>query len=419
MSRVQVEFGASIGQLQSAVDDVNSSLDSIKSHVEGVSEAFTALASLAGVALSFEGLKSSFEGLANFASQIQNAQARMGGTLEDMTTLAGIAQLTGTSFATMSSAIENASLTVQKSAADAYGPAAQGLKTFGLSARELTGIPIGDFFDKIQASVSRFNPSLTLTSNVQQAFGRGMAQLLPLLLQSKDDFDDMREAVEKAQSGLSAALPGISETEQKLNLLSLRSRAFAAQVFTTLKPAIDSAIDAFSSLTSSISADTIRDAANSVANSLVDIAASVARFFAPAGFSFDSFTSKFDYWIEKYRATAAEVQEIAAFFGNLFGGQQSQTTPGGGGNDPAARMTEQFAGIEAAAKRAHDAINAAIPTSGSWAAVGQDLARVNSETLNAAESFTKLNAVAADNGIKSRVAAEIEAINTEIALAEK
>ena len=237
-NRVSVEFGASTGELKSAIDEVNSSLDSIKSHVDGVASGLTSLAALAGVALSFEGLKAGFDSLAQFADQIQNAQAKMGGSLETITTLSGVATLAGVSFGSLTEEVARASLQVQRSTSDAYGPAAQGLKSLGLSVQALTNLPVDQWFAKVSDAVSRFNPSITLTSNVQQAFGSRFAELLPLLIQGSDHFRELQEAVQKAQQSLSAALPGISETEEKLNLLGLRSRAFAAQVFTWARKAL-------------------------------------------------------------------------------------------------------------------------------------------------------------------------------------
>lgn len=291
-NRVSVEFGASTGELKSAVDDVNASLDSIKGHVEGLTSGFQSLAALAGVALSFEGLKAGFNELAAFADEIQNAQSRMGGSLESMTTLSGVATLTGVSFRSLTQDVALANLQVQKSVSDAYGPASQGLRALGLSARELQALPTDKWFEKVSDAVSRFRPSLTLTSNVQQAFGRGMAELMPLLTQGGEHFREMQEAVKRAQVGLAATLPGISETEEKLTLLGLSSRNFAAQVFTVLKPAIDKAIDAFVSLTQSITSDDIRNAARVVASSLINLAASVAEFFVRVGVSVDGLKEK-------------------------------------------------------------------------------------------------------------------------------
>jgi hypothetical protein len=49
--------------------------------------------------LSFEGLKAGFDSLAKFADEFQNAQAKIGGSLESVTTLSGVATLAGVSWA--------------------------------------------------------------------------------------------------------------------------------------------------------------------------------------------------------------------------------------------------------------------------------------------------------------------------------
>lgn len=424
-NRVQVEFGASTGELKSAVDDVNSSLDSIKGHIEGLTEGFKSLGEIVGVALSFEGLKAGFESLAAFADQIQNAQAKMGGSLESMTDLSGIAAMTGISFQSLTQDVASASLQVQKSTSDAYGPATQGLKALGLSAKELSGLPTDQWFAKVSDAVSRFNPSMTLTSNVQQAFGHGFAQLMPLLIQGSEHFEELKEAVNKAQQGLASALPGISETEEKLTLLGLRSRAFAAQVFSTLKPAIDAAIDAFSNLTGSIKVDDIRDVANKIANSLIDIAANVASFLARTGVSIDQFKQKyagirlgFDVTIDGPAEKAIEwMARISGNYDRLKDRLSKPLTFTVGEADSGAgisNLEEQLKAIDEAAKRAHDAINGVVPVSGTWQALGQDMTRLNSEVLAAAEGFTKLNAAAANNSARNAVQALMARIDEEV-----
>jgi hypothetical protein len=429
-NRVEVQFGATTGELKSAIDEVNSSLDSIKSHVEGLTSGFQTLAGLAGVALSFDGLKAGFDSLAKFADEIQNAQARVGGSLESITTLSGVAALAGVSFNSLTEDVARANLEVQKSTSDAYGPAAQGLKALGLSAQSLTNLPVDQWFGKVSDAVSRFNPSITLTSNVQQAFGQRFAQLLPLLMQGSEHFQELQDSVRKAQEGLSATLPGISETEEKLNLMSLSSRNFAAQVFTVLKPAIDAAIDGFSKLTRSITIDDIRDAVNRIANYLIDLAASVARFMVEAGVQVDIFKGKLaslaSFKISLPAGDDEDIRGILTWMAKLTGNYDrvketlSKPLPaitfgGAGAEDPAARLPDQFKAIEDAAKRAHDAVNNFIPVSGTWQAVGQDMTRLNGEVLTAADSFTKLNAAAADNGGKNRLSARAIEIEEEIA----
>lgn len=426
---VKVEFGASTGDLESGVERVNASLDSIQSHLESLSDGFRMLGEIAGVAISFEGLKSGFQDLATYADSIQNAQAKIGGSLDSLTTLAGVATLAGVSFDALTEEVGRASLQVQRSTKDAYGPAAQGLKALGLSAQQLAGLPTDQWFEKVSDAVSKFNPSITLTNNVQQAFGAGFTKLMPLLMQGSDNFRELQEAVQQAQQGLASALPGISETEQKLSLLGLRSRAFAAQVFTALKPAIDAAIDGFGRLTASISVEDIRDAANKVANALIDIGASVATFLVNAGVQVDILKGKLNSLTgfklnlldkDDFPGIRSALGWMAQLSGNYdrLKGKLSEgleikiggATDGGGISD----VTNQLKAIQDAAQRAHDAVNGAIPVSGTWQAITQDMVRLNGETLTAAENFTKLNAVAADNGIKGRLSAQATAIEAEI-----
>jgi hypothetical protein len=432
-NRVSVEFGASTGELKSAIDDVNSSLDSIKSHVEGVTSGLQTLAGLAGVALSFEGLKAGFDSLAKFADEIQNAQAKIGGSLESVTTLSGVATLAGVSFRSLTHEVALANLQVQKSTSDAYGPAAQGLKSLGLSAASLSGLPVDQWFAKVTDAVSRFNPSIALTSNVQKAFGAGFSELMPLLIQGSEHFLEMQAAAQKAQEGLSSALPGISETKEKLDLMGLSSRAFAAQIFTVLKPAIDAAIDGFANLTRSITVDDIRNAANAVANYLVDLAASVAKFFLEAGIQVDLFKLKLASLAgtkvtliaeDDFPTIRAALGYLAQLSGNYDKVKDTLSKPltiGGteaNGNDIKATLDGQLQAIQEWSKKAHDAINGAIPVAGSWQALGQDVTKLNTDVLTAAASFTKLNAAAADDGARNRVTARAVEIEEEIA-AEK
>lgn len=428
-NRVQVEFGASVGELKSAVDDVNSSLDSIKSHVEGVGNAFVSLAALAGVALSFEGFKSTFDQLADFADQMQDAQARMGGSLEDMTTLSGVAKMTGVSFEALTQSVVNANRQML-SAKDGFSPTTQALNALGLSARQLQGLSTDAWFSKVSDAVSRFNPSVALTATVQQAFGQGMAALMPLLIEGGDHFAELEKQVRKAQAGLAATLPGLSETKEKLTVLGLQSQTFAAQVFTTLKPAIDAAIDGFARLVGSITTDDIRDAANKVANALIDIAAAVMRFFAQLGVTIDNFqnklsdTFKLDLNLGYIDGPAEKALEyMAKLTGNYERMKDTFSKPISLDFNPPASFPERFGGssiddelksIDAMASRAHDAVNSAIPHSGSWESVTQDIDRMSKSVQELGDSWTKANIVEPDAGLKSKMAAQAAAIEAEI-----
>ena len=356
----------------------------------------------------------------------------MGGSLQSMTTLSGVATMAGVSFQTLEQAVEAASLNVQKSTKDGFTPGAQALKILGLDARELQGLSTEQWFSKVADAVSRFNPSLNLTTTVQAAFGRGITSILPLLLEGSDGFDEMRQQVEKAQAGLAEAIPGISETKANLDLLSLSSRAFGAQVFSVLKPAIDGANDWFIELRESITPDMIRNAANSIANALIDIAAAVARFMAQAGVEVDQLKQTLNVfprlgidvaiegpaekaleWMARLSGNYDRLREMFAHPIEFTIGQSENFASrfDAAGGD---QLGEKLKGIEQWAQRAHDALNTAIPASGTWSAVAQDMTRLNTEVQATAESFTKLNAPATDFGIKTALAGQSTRIDAEI-----
>jgi hypothetical protein len=427
MAGVRVEISATTDKLQAGVDQASDILDSLSKSVDTVKDAFLALGAVTVGAVSFEGLKSTFDQLASYADSVQNMQATVGGSLESLTTLSGVASLTGTSFGGLGRDVSNAALEVQKAGKDAWTPGAQALRELGLSAKDLVGLPADQWLMRVSDAVTRFNPSAQLTANVTAAFGRGFAELMPLLMQGSDSFREMEASVRKAQQGLASTLPGISETEAKLTMLKLSSQAFAAQIFTALKPAIDSAIDGFAKLTQSVTIDDIRDTANSIANALVDIAASVAKYLVQAGVEVDLFKAKFaGLKITLPESDDREIRSALSWITWATGSYDhfketlSKPLPGitigtVGGDDPLAKLPEQLKAIEDGATAAHDKINNVLPVSGSWRATGQDMANLNREVLAAAESFGKLNAQSLNLGGRSGVEAAISGINAQIA----
>lgn len=418
---VQVRFSADVSNLVGGIGQINDAIST-------VSNSLKALAALAGVALTFEGLKSSFNDLAAFADEVQNTQAKVGGTIQSMTLFSGVATMAGVSFKSLADTYSSATTQLARAAVDGFDPTNKALATFGISAKSLIGIPVDEFFNRIAGAVSKFNPSIALANNVRTAFGAGMVEMIPTLIKGSEEFGDLQEAVEKAQKSLASALPGISETNEKLTLMSISSKAFAASVFTALKPAIDAAIDGFVKLTSSVSVETIRNVANQVANVLIDIAASVAGFFVRASAEIDNFTGKldslrprvgFDLTIDG--PAEALITWLAKISGNYDKLKDDLSKPlkfsigeadSGGAAPSLDVMNDRLRAIQESAEAAHTAINNMIPVSGTWQAAAQDLAQLNREVTSLADNFTRMNAkdVLATTG----TTAGIKAINEEI-----
>ena len=120
MAGVKVDISATTDKLQAGVDEANDILDSLKSQVDSVKNSFLSLAAVTAGALSFEGLKSSFDQLATYADSVQNMQAMVGGSLESLTTLSGVASLTGVSFTGLGRSVSEAALQVEKAGKDSW-----------------------------------------------------------------------------------------------------------------------------------------------------------------------------------------------------------------------------------------------------------------------------------------------------------
>jgi hypothetical protein len=298
---VQVQFIAAIGDLVDGIGKVRESLNGIKETADGVTEGLKKVAEVAGIAFSVEGLKNFIETMALLGSQTSDSMARLGQSAQQITVLQGVAQVSGLAFGDLQGSIEKAALTIQKSAKDAINPAAQGLKALGLNARELIGVPADQFFTRIADAVSKFNPSLTLTSDVTAALGRNTALMLPLLLQGSAHFKELSASVRQAQDGLARAIPGMAATYEKIQIMEISINSLGARIFSVLKPAIDAAITSFTSWIQSIDTKTIADAVNKIVEATTSamlsvglLGLSVVETFATASRGLDPFIRKLE-----------------------------------------------------------------------------------------------------------------------------
>lgn len=427
---VYVRFGAQLDELIDGVKQAKSAIESVGDSTDKITEGFRTLAEVAGVSLSVAGLKSFVETMSDLGSHTLDSMARLGQSAEQITTLQGVASVAGLSFETLQQSIEKGSLTVQKSLKDAYNPAAAGLKTLGLNAKELIGIPTDAWFSKVADAVSRFNPSLNLTNAVTLAFGKNAANMLPLLQQGSEHFQALQASVKQAQEGLAEAIPGMAEVHDKIAIMELSVQSLGARIFSTLQPAIEAAITSFTGLVQGINSDRIRDVANTIGNALIDIGQHVAEFLTQAGVSVDVLKGKL-------QSLAPSVEGyVDGFAGAIVRAAQHLDEPfvdvakkirdewsvpikfkfGGSDDaeDPTAKISEQLNAIRAKADAARSALNLAVPVSGTWQAAAQDVARLNGEVLAAAASFLKMNAAATNTGAKDQIGAQASRIEAEI-----
>ncbi len=411
---VYVRFGAQIDDLIDGVKGAKEAIESIGESTDRVSEGFKTLAEVAGLSFSIEGFKSFVESMAELGSHTEDSMARLGQSAEQITTLQGVASLAGISFEGLQQSIEKASLNIQKSTKDGYNPAAQALKVLGLGARELTGIPADQWFNKIADAVSKFNPSLNLTNAVTAAFGRGTAQMLPLLLQGAEHFNEMATAVKRAQEGLAAAIPGMADTHEKISLLTTSIQSLGARIFSVLKPAIDGAITSFTAWVQSIDTKTIANAVTQIVQYSTDAMLAIGNLSISLLETFARVSGGLDPLIKKI-----EVLALGAAIGQSFGGLKGAIA-GSGIAAAVAMFAEQYQKIPEVAAKVNVNLDAQREKLASIvASIKASFANLNLTAPEApAVKSQKLDASAIDAGAKNELAAQATKIEEEIAAEE-
>lgn len=394
MPGVNVTFGANIQPLVDGIGEVKSSIDSIADSARHLAEAL-------GVALTIRGVEDFVGHMADLGSQTESVASRLGVSNEKVVELTGFAKLGGESIQELGAEIERMSLQAQRSTRDGVNPQAQAFKVLHINTGELIGQPADQWFLRVADAVSRFNPSLNLTNAVMAAGGRGVAALLPVLLQGKEHVAEFMAAWQAASEGLAAATPGMAATHEKLLLLSQSTQSFGARLFTVLKPAIDAVIERLTQFFESWKSEDLRGIANTVGAATISIAQSIALFFVDAEEAWRKFISAINAGMPALHAAAGGVLLTIGQI-PLALEQFSEAAKGVGTAEPFAKIEADAeaarARINDLAKSSRDALAANVPKPGSTAALVQDFLQVQSAAQGAMTAMTRLNAAPINMG---------------------
>lgn len=303
------------GAIVGHINQIRFALQGLTSPIRGVRESLGGLAEVFLVGFGIERVIHFVESMAELGSQTESTSAILGISIDKVDELSGIAKITGTNFEALTHSLTTMSAHIQRSTSDAFSPATQALNILGLKAKDLIGLPADQYFDRIADAVSRFNPSLNLTNALTAIGGRSMAAMIPILSQGREKFEEMRKAVRDAQVGLSAAIPGMAETHEKISLLAISVQSLGARVFSVLKPAFDWFIDTLTKMVQKLTIKELKDFAtylvDKVGNAIID----VTVLFYELGISIDSVITK----MQRIFAGAA-IGGTLGLFGGPVGG---------------------------------------------------------------------------------------------------
>lgn len=224
MSEVKVRIGADTRELEQGVNRSKKALSELRGELrEGIS---TAAKWGAGIATAGA---AAFTALASKGLQAVDAQAKLSRqlstTTQSVATLSRAAELSGISMEQVSSGVRQFTVRLAQ-ATSGTGPAADALKTLGISAEELSAVPLDQRLEQITTAIQETVPASQQAAIAAQLFGEraglAFAQLNPeVLAQARAEaelFGTAISAVDAAKveaandafSTLNLALKGIS-----------------------------------------------------------------------------------------------------------------------------------------------------------------------------------------------------------------
>lgn len=239
---VKVMFGADISGLSNATSQVKDQFNQISSVGDRVASSFGRIgsaATLLGTGLAVIGLDAWVRGLAETGVEAERLSAALGITGKQFLDLKASAALSGVGVDALALSIERMSLQVQRSTRDAFTPQAEALKVLGLSAKDLIGLSADQYFNKIAAAASNFNPSLNLTNALMTIGGRSMANMVGAYTQGTDKINEFTRAMAATKVGQEGFFHSAADTHRQLLLMDSAVNGLNKQLFLALKPTLD------------------------------------------------------------------------------------------------------------------------------------------------------------------------------------
>ena len=235
---VRVQFSASIGALIKGVEDAKSAIESVKESTDKVAAGAKSLLEVFGVAFSTDKIAEFIANAAEMGEQIERSSAILGTSTKGVQELGFIAKMTGGDADGLSLAMERLQVNLQKAQSGA-GPAYQALQALGLSAKELSTLPLDQQLNKIADAVSKFADGGNKTAIVMELMGRAGAQMIPVLDQGSAGLDKFRASADNTGAVLSPlALGSLSALERSLVGFKAAVEGVAGALVAELAPAL-------------------------------------------------------------------------------------------------------------------------------------------------------------------------------------
>jgi len=198
--------------------DATSSLDSL-------TRSFETLGAAVGIGLSVDGLVSFTRGVIETAAQLDRLSIITGSSVESLSQLSNVAQYAGVSFDTVQRLTEKLGA-VMGGFGKETSQAQSALKDLGVASQD----PV-EGLQQLADKLALYADGTTKLAYVQAIFGRGAAQILPLL-------KDMADAHGIAATTSTEQAAAAAQLEKQIALLEIRTGEFKNAVLSDLVPAL-------------------------------------------------------------------------------------------------------------------------------------------------------------------------------------
>lgn len=195
--RITIRFDGTAEGLLAAAKQVSGALHQIQGETKTVTKSTVAAgaamgaayADLARKALSFA--KNAFGAFSSVASEVRKMQAILGGTAEDMSRLRFASEVVGVSFDTVTRSM---SILAPKILSNS-----EKFTRLGIAARDADGNmrPSIDLLGEISDKLNSLGPGLERTAAARELFGRGFAEINPLLRLGSERIKEFAEESDK------------------------------------------------------------------------------------------------------------------------------------------------------------------------------------------------------------------------------
>jgi hypothetical protein len=203
-----------------------------------VKEGLLKIAELAGLAFSADKVKEWALGMVEAAENIKNTSLRMGESVENVQKLQALAKTSGVDFGTLEMSMERLAFNLQKANREG-SPVAKTLAAIHVNYQEFIRENPAEQIETLSQAFSHFADTNTKTAAVMNLFGRGGAQMLPVLHKTKEELEELDQTLKKSGAIMSnETVKEFQETKESVNKLDIEIQGLGVNIMEKLNPAL-------------------------------------------------------------------------------------------------------------------------------------------------------------------------------------